>query len=88
MTKRAKVLSDRVIFRVYPDGEVIAILIDQVDAPGIVACYVHIGGHSTADYGRVVQGTRLATVADRRPLQRELRRIGYHPRVMKRWIRP
>ena len=88
MTKRTKVSIDRVIFRVYPDGEVIALLIDQVEAPGMVGSYVHMGQHSTADYGLVVQATRLATVAERRPLQRELRTIGYNPRVWKRWMRP
>ena len=79
---------DRVIFRIYPDGEVIALLIDQVEEPGIVGSYVHMGQHSSADYGGVVRMTRLATVAERRPLQQELRTIGYHPMAWKRWIRP
>ena len=75
---------DKTIFRVYPDGEVIA-LFPQISA-GAYLCesYMHIGQHGAADTYLVVRGTRLANRKEYLPLLKELKQIGYKPVVAKR----
>lgn len=48
------------------------------------ACYEHVGQHGGADYHRVIAATVPATEAESRPLAKELERIGYTLRPVKR----
>lgn len=74
--------TERVIFRTYPEGDVIALLPDQPCwRAGRCTCYQRVGQHGTADYTAVVASTRRATPDEYAPLLRELERIGYNLRV-------
>lgn len=80
-----------VVFRTYPDGDVIAVM-PGLDANGdgrFCTCYMHVGQHGAADYHAVIRQTRPATDAERAPLQRELegKPYEYKFRVMRRWTR-
>ena len=79
---------DKTIFRVYPDGEVIA-LFPQI-AAGIFGwlceSYMHIGQHGPACPDVVVRGTRLATEKEYQVLLRELEQIGYNLVVAKKCL--
>jgi hypothetical protein len=79
-------MSDRVLMRVYPQGDVVAVLIDQpgTNDPYSCACYQTIGQHGSCDPQHVIQSTRPATPDEWRDLGTELARIGYDPRVIKR----
>lgn len=79
---------NKIIFRVYPDGEIIA-LFPQI-AAGITGylcqSYMHVGQHGAANPAAVVQQTRLATVEEYRELLKELEEIGYNPVVAKKCL--
>lgn len=79
----------RTILRRWPDtGEVIALFPDIDEGRGMVSSYMHVGQHGPAS--RDIVG-RTAHVSpddpDAAALLRELRRIGYRPRVVQRWPR-
>lgn len=46
--------------------------------------YEHVGQHGGADYHGVVQATKPVTPAEAAPLSRELERIGYRLKLIKR----
>lgn len=79
----------RVIFRIYPEGDVIALFIDDAEPtrPWLMSCYQHMGQHGNADYDVVRDRTRLATAAEYAALRRELAQIGYVLTPMQRWQR-
>ena len=70
----------RVIFRKYPDGEIIALFPDEKWDAGFRLCasYMHFGGHSGADYNGVIHDTKPATVSEYEPLLNELFSMGYN----------
>ena len=78
---------DKIIFRVYSDGAVIA-LFPQIpsDIHGYLCqSYLHVGQHGGADPDVVVSQTRLATKREYNPLLKELKQIGYNPVVAKKF---
>lgn len=81
----------RVIFRTYPAGDVLAILLDVPANHGFVICYQHLGQHGEGHYRHCIDGTRPATEAEYTPLLRELQQIGYRftkihkRRPIKQW---
>lgn len=72
---------DRVIFRKFKDGDVIAWLPDNPAAPGRCDSYMHIGQHGEGGYPA---DTVPATRAEYAPLLKELRSIGYKLRAVSR----
>ena len=79
---------DRVIFRVFADGEVLALFpFIKWNERGDILSYLHIGQHGPASRN-VVTATRPATKKEYTPLMRELRRLGYRLEVGKRLTRP
>lgn len=68
---------ERVIFRKYPDGEVIALFPDIPDSPGYCLSYMHIGQHGGADFNGVMADTKPATPKDYYYLYLELVSLGY-----------
>jgi len=48
------------------------------------SCYQHVGQHGSANYYGCITKSRPATRREATPLLRELRRIGYRLRVIKR----
>jgi|SRR5262245_31044721 len=67
----------RCVFRIYPAGDVIALLLDLEANPGHVVCYQHIGQHGEASYPAVIAQTTPAKVDQYMPLFRELQGRGY-----------
>jgi hypothetical protein len=75
----------RVIFRVYPNGDVLAIMPDTNDHWDQVSCYQHMGQHGHGVYSVMMSTTRPATPEEYAPLLRELESIGYRVDVRKRY---
>ena len=65
----------RPVFRVFPEGEVIALWGDP-DTRGFISSYQHVGQHGDAVPG-LIKDLRQATEEECAPLKDELRRIGY-----------
>lgn len=76
-----------VIFRVFrKGGDLLALfptLAGTLDLDTCL-CYQHIGQHGSATLGHCMRATRPATVEEAEPLRRELERIGYSLRPVKR----
>ena len=77
---------DKTVFRVYPDGEVIALFPQIAAQVGGYLCqsYMHVGQHGATDTNIVVRQTKLATKKEYQVLLQELEQIGYNPIVAKR----
>lgn len=77
--------SDRVIFRKFKTGEVIAWLPDVPANPGRCMSYMHIGQHGEGIYPA---DTVPATLDEYAPLLREMmEQVGYTLRVVSRLTR-
>jgi hypothetical protein len=62
----------RVIFRTWPNGDVIALMPDEDFDGRRCTSYMHLGQHGGASYPLVVRLTRPATPEEYGPLLREL----------------
>lgn len=78
----------KVIFRVFPQGDVIALFpLLPWDRSGInCTSYQTIGQHGGAST-LLTRTTRPATAKERRALAKELRRIGYRLQIVQRFPR-
>jgi len=76
-----------VIFRKYPNGEIIALFPYEKETRYYCMSYMHIGQHGGADYFGTVQSTKLATEAEYKPLFDELLSIGYDLNVIRKFNR-
>ena len=76
----------RVVFRVFRNGEVIALMPDFQERNGDILSYMHIGQHSAAD-PLIVRDTKPATAQQYAPLLAELRGIGYDVQIRQRLTR-
>lgn len=77
----------RVIFRRYPDGQVITLFPDipWSRRRGEITSYMHVGQHGAADYSHVIATTEPATEKEYAGLLNELRQTGYdNTRIVKR----
>ena len=54
------------------------------DHRGNVACYQHVGQHSSADYNHCIRTSVPATPEEYKDLKAELESIGYNIKVVKR----
>ena len=68
----------KVIFRKFADGEIIALLPEEVWCGYLVTSYMHMGQHSEVDYYHIISVTKPATEQEYAPLLRELQKIGYN----------
>lgn len=75
-----------VVFRKWPDGEVIALFPEIPEDRWGDTCgsYMHNGQHGGASCSPVIEDTKPASPRDYAPLLRELVRIGYDPVVKPR----
>jgi len=78
-------MKTKVIFRIFPDGEVIALFpeIPADQQAGHCLSYMHTGQHGAAS-ADLPPYTRSATPEECAPLLEELRTIGYDPQVIAR----
>ncbi len=67
-----------VIFRKYPDGEIIALFPDITGSPGFIESYLHVGQHGSANYNIVMRQTKPAKPAEYAELKEELEGLGYY----------
>jgi hypothetical protein len=76
----------KVIFRVMPGGDVIALFqrIAHDYAGHLCESYMHIGQHGGADAKHCARIARLATAREYRDFARELRGLGYRLDIGKR----
>jgi len=86
--KDGKVANEPVIFRKYPNGDIIAlfpmICVDQIGYN--CQSYMHVGQHGAASPMIVVGQTKLATPIEYAVLQDELERVvGYDLKIIKRF---
>jgi hypothetical protein len=78
---------DIVIFRRFPDGDVIALfpcIAAECLNPWPCQSYMHIGQHGAAD-PRIIYDTRPATPREYASLMAELKRIGYRLIIRRRF---
>ena len=75
-----------VVFRKFNGGgEIIALFPYEVNYPGgHCESYMHVGQHSSADYGCVVGMSKPATPKEYKALKEELERIGYELNIKKK----
>ena len=80
----------RMVFRRYPDGQVIALFPDipWSGRRGKITSYMHVGQHGAADYAGVIAVTRPACEKEYRNPLSELRAIGYDDLYIVRRARP
>jgi hypothetical protein len=69
---------DRVIFRKFPEGDVIALFPSQSEGPGLINSYQHTGQHGAASQ-QLIKALRPAKPFEYESLLQELRAIGYKP---------
>ena len=75
---------DRVIFRKFKNGDIIALLPDNpVSNSMYIDSYMHTGQHGEASID-ITRWTKLATPDEYADLLTELKAIGYDPIVYKR----
>lgn len=77
---------ERVIFRVYKEGDIIAIFPRMLgdNDPDTCGSYQHIGQHGACSPRQIIHATKNATPAQAAELKAELERIGYTLDVRKR----
>lgn len=74
-----------VIFRIWPSGEIEALLPEMPALPGNIGCYAHIGQHAEASYPGIIWQTRPATPEEYQELKNEMENlVGYDLNVKKR----
>lgn len=80
-------MKTRILFRVFPEGDVIALFPEQVEYnPSFVNSYQHMGQHSAAHVD-LIRELRCAKPSEYKPLLSELRQIGYTNIVVGRKAR-
>ncbi len=75
----------KVVFRVFKEGDVIALFPYEDEGNNRCTSYQHVGQHSAADYWGVLDITRPATQEEYEPLYKELTSFGYNLKVIKRY---
>lgn len=79
----------KVVFRVYDNGEVVALFPQvQADPNGNCTSYVHNGQHGAATYSHVIKTTKPATEEQYTPLLEELKSLGYNDLQIHKRFRP
>ena len=86
-TRKYAAVMTRVVFRRYPDGQLIALFPDipWSGQRSETTSYMHIGQHGAADYSHVIDTTKPATENEYTGLLNELKQAGYdNMRIVKR----
>jgi hypothetical protein len=72
------------VFRVFRDGDVLALFPYEDEGNGFCSSYQHVGQHGLADYDACVNQTRPATPKEYSALKRELEQLGYELIIKKK----
>ena len=74
-----------VVFRKYDNGEIVALFPHNVvDWSGTCSSYAHIGQHASCDYDHTISITKPAKPEEYQELYKELEKIGYKVKVIKK----
>lgn len=76
-------MKDKVVFRKFNDGQVIALFQEPCDDRGNITSYMHIGQHAPASRF-IVHDTKPANPEEYADLHAELLRIGYDLEIRKK----
>ena len=68
---------DKVVFRKFPDGDIIALFPDEIFSDGFITSYMRIGQHSGA-MKSLIDELKPATDQESLNLKNELIQIGYN----------
>lgn len=68
----------------YGVGDIIALFPDEVDSPGYINSYQHVGQHGSADYNTVMRMTKPAKPSEYAELKEELESMGYNLEVKQK----
>jgi hypothetical protein len=74
-----------VVFRLWPNGDVLALFPEIEESRGCCSSYEHVGQHGGASYIGCISQTRPATAGDYHDLALELASIGYNLKIQKRY---
>ena len=83
LKKNQQVEETRVAFRIEGKDDVCAVFPDDKNLSGLMACYAHIGQHSYCNWDWY-RKTKPATSEQYADLKKELEKIGYVLKVVKR----
>lgn len=77
----------KVIFRTFPDGEVIALFPEIPSGANADFCmsYMHVGQHASATPSLMSTGTKPSTAQEYAPLKKELETLGYSLAILSRF---
>lgn len=87
MEETNKVELTKVVFRVFPDGDVIALFPEEAwneNDPSLCASFMHVGQHGAARYNYVINNTRPAKPEEYAALKAELEAEPYCYRLTVR----
>lgn len=70
----------RMIFRRFPEGDVIALMPDESTGTGYIGSYQHLGQHGDASRD-LIEDLEPATQSEIEELKNELEKIGYNIEV-------
>ena len=82
-----KTEQQKVVFRVFKDGNIIALFPDDSYKYGSMyytVCYQHSGQHGSCDYQAVISITKPATEEQYRSLAKELKNMEYNLKIQQR----
>lgn len=88
MSWRDEIEDVRVVFRRWPNGDVIALFPEiEADPNGNCSSYMHVGQHGPADYAGCISATKPAQPKEYKTLARELESMGYRLTILKKFYR-
>jgi len=73
-----------VVFRKWPDGDILALFPNLDGGTGNCDSYMHVGQHGGAHYASCISATKPANPAEYADLLAELTSIGYDLKVRQR----
>lgn len=72
----------KVAFRVFPEGDVVALFYDEVQPDGTIGSCQHVGQHGAASL-LLMKELRVATPKEYQALKKELVNMGYNLQVKR-----
>jgi len=73
-----------VVFRKWPNGDILALFPNIDDNRGMCSSYEHVGQHGGADYSSCISATKPAAPVEYADLLAELTSIGYDLKIRQR----
>ena len=83
-------MTTKVVFRKFPNGDILALFPEVPETGYTCSCYMHIGQHGGADYTHCIRLTKPASPEEYADLKRELeaKPYEYSLTLINRYTRP